>query len=138
MSNEQKTKRVTRAHLAQLLHLNGCGPSNAPIANIAFAMMKAGLDEYLALQLARLAHYANEGFVWKFSTEEGNPVWPIHYHMEREHAKRNPNGKCAEDILARAEKRPSRWGTRDFHQPLSEERAAPSSPRDGLSNEARS
>lgn len=154
MSTEQhttKTKRITRAHLAAALHVNGCGPSNKPITDIAFAMVKAGLDEYLALQFARLAHYANEGYTWKFDPAEGNPLWPIHHYIQRKNAAANPRCKDAEDLAAELEKRPSRWGTAEFHHTAGEEdgkanvtehypyrtpskeRAAPAGPRDGLS-----
>jgi hypothetical protein len=160
VSNTNKTaanpKRITRAHLATQLYVNGCGPSNKPITDIAFAMVKAGLDEYLALQFARLAHYAKEGYTWKFDPAEGNPLWPIHYYIQRKNAAANPRCKDAEDLAAALEKRPSRWGSAEFHHTAgeedgkgnvtehypfrtpSEERTAPAGPRDGLPSEVRS
>lgn len=102
--------RITLRRLNEALWNSGHPSTDLKFARIAFAAIKAGLDERAALLIAAKAFDAAKLYVWKFEND-----YAMHSHLERISAAQHPNGKCAEDIAARREGRPSRWGTAEFH-----------------------
>ncbi len=106
------------------MRFSACGKPHAR-PEVMAAMIKAGLDVNTAFRLTILASHI-EGH--HFDAKNG-PDFDcvkeicqiIISEAEGEHAKRHPTGKCAEDLAARIERRPSRWGTREFHIGTAEE-----------------
>lgn len=88
----------------------GMPTSDARFADIYRAALKAGLTDGQAFELTKAAYDAANHYVWKLPEGSG-----LHRETEKAEAERSPFGKCAEDIAARAEGRPSRWGTPAFH-----------------------
>lgn len=84
-------------------------------ADIKRAALRLGLTEAQAFELVKAAYDAAEGYVWKLSDgpEGGARLFSV---TEARQAAEHPNGKCAEDIAARREGRPSRWGMPEFHR----------------------
>lgn len=105
----RKNGSVNRASLAMRLSSAGCPNAKA---EVAAAAIKAGHTPETALKIAMLAFYMDDLSMDCIERTCG----AITRSAERNHAKKFPNGKCAEDLAARLEGRPSRWGTADFHR----------------------
>lgn len=105
----RKNGSVNRAALAMRFSSVGC-PNAKP--EVAAALIKAGHSIDTAFKVAMLAYYMDD---LSMDCVE-RTCKAITDSTERKHAERHPNGKCAEDIAARREGRPSRWGTPDFHR----------------------
>jgi hypothetical protein len=100
---------VSLAAIAERFSAYGC-----PLADpkVAAALIKAGHEYGLAINLAMLAHYAKDLSVDCVDRTAN----AIRRGVESQHATKFPRGKCAEDMAARREGRPSRWGTAEFHR----------------------
>ena len=105
----RKNGSVNRAAVRMRLSSVGC-PNAKP--EVVAAAVKAGHNLDTAFKVAILAHYMDE---LSMDCVE-RTCRAIVDSVEREHAKKHPHGKCAEDIAARIEGRPSRWGTPEFHR----------------------
>ncbi len=105
----RKNGSVNRAALAMRLAALGC-PNAKP--EVAAALINAGHSIDTAFRLAMLAHYMDDASMHCVE----RTCNAIVSATEREHARRFPHGKCAEDIAARREGRASRWGLPSFHR----------------------
>lgn len=95
--------RILRAPIRYALQERGC-PHGDP--EIVVAAMRAGLSRGWAMQLAHLA----DAIKSVDPTRLAERASIMQYHSETEHAAKYPNGKYAEELRARTEGRPSRWG----------------------------
>lgn len=107
----RKNGSVSRAAL--MTHFCASGHPHAK-PEVAVAMIKAGYGLNVAFQLAILASQYGGQHGPSIDAME-RTITAIKNSAERLHAQKYPHGKCAEDIAARREGRPSRWGTREFH-----------------------
>jgi hypothetical protein len=99
---------ISRAALVTRFSAVGCPHGNV---DVTVAAIKSGVDLNVAFQLGMLAYYANE-----MSTDcIERTCRHITRTAEKRHAEKFPQGKCAEDLAAAREGRPSRWGTPEFH-----------------------
>jgi len=103
----RKNGSVNKAAVKIRLCAVGCPNAKA---EIAVAAIKAGHSITVALQIAMLAYYADDLMVDCIE----RTCNAIKANAERKHADKFPLGKCAEDIAARRERRPSRWGTPEY------------------------
>lgn len=104
----RKNGTVSRAALKMHFSAIGC-PTAKP--ELAAAAIKAGYDVSVAIQIAMLADYASG-----LSIDCVDRTCRAILHVaKRKHAQKFPHGKWAEDMAARREGRPSRWGTPEFH-----------------------
>lgn len=105
----RKNGSVNRAALKMRFSAVGC-----PLAKpeVAAALIKAGHSIDTAFKLAMLAYYMDD--LSMHCVERTCKA--IVDSTEKKNAEKHPHGKCAEDIAARREGRPSRWGTQDFHR----------------------
>jgi|SRR5882762_15101 len=99
---------VSRAALVTRFSAVGCPHGKVDVTVIA---IKAGIDINVAFQLGMLAYYADDLFIDCIERTTRTML----RSAEKRHAEKFPHGKCAEDIAARRENRPSRWGTPEFH-----------------------
>lgn len=80
-------------------------------ADIYRSSVKAGMTDGQAYAMVKLAYNATNGYTWEISKSADI----LEYHVKQENARKYPNGRDAEDLLAQKENRPSRWGTPEFH-----------------------
>lgn len=106
--------RVTISASAIKSHLSARGCPNAD-AQVVIALIRSGAQPGEALQLAMLAYY--------YTDKHGPSMHcidrmfsAIKYAAESKDMQMFPSGKTAEEVAARREGRPSRWGTPEFHR----------------------
>lgn len=99
---------VNRRSLAMRFSAVGC-PNAKPEA--AAALIKAGYSVDTAMRLAMLAVYMDRLDV----DCTDRVVSVIQRETRHAHAVAHPNGKWAEELAALRERRPSLWGTPEFH-----------------------
>ena len=102
------TRRITEALWA--LGMPTSGDECARFADVYRAARKAGLTDGQAFAITKEAYDAAHLYEWKLATGT-----PLHHATQEAHATAFPSGKCAEDLSAQREGRPSRWGTPAFH-----------------------
>jgi hypothetical protein len=105
----RKNGSVNRRALAMRFGAAGC-PNAKP--EVAAALIKAGHSLDTAFKLAMLAHYMDD--LSMHCVERTCKA--IISVTEGRNAMANPTGKCAEELAARMEGRPSRWDTPEFHR----------------------
>lgn len=91
-------------------YFSALGCPNADVG-IAAAVIKSGCDTGVALRIAMLAYYANN-LAERCAERVTSSMLET---LRRDHAEQFPHGKCAEDLAAQQENRPSRWGNPEFH-----------------------
>lgn len=100
---------VSRAAIAMRFSAVGCPHGKV---EVTVAAIKAGIDLNVAFQLGMLAYYADDLSIECVERTARAMV----DSAKKRHAEKFPQGKCAEDLAALREGRPSRWGTPEFHR----------------------
>jgi len=100
---------ISRAAIATRFSAVGCPHGKV---DVTVAAIKAGIDINVAFQLGMLAYYANDLSIDALERTQRAML----HSAEKRHAEKFPHGKCAEDLAALREGRPSRWGTPEFHR----------------------
>jgi hypothetical protein len=103
--------RVYTRKIREQMWAMGMPTHDARFANIYRAAIKAGLTDGQAFALTKDAYYAANGYEWQLANGSR-----LHVQTMKAEAARFPNGKCAEELRAQAEGRPSRWGMPEFHR----------------------
>ena len=101
---------IRTSKIIEVMWAMGMPTSDDKFANVYRAAIKAGLNDQQAFALVKDAYNAAKGYEWSLS--EGH----LKLAPQKRHAVEFPMGKCAEDLRAIAEGRPSRWGTPEFHR----------------------
>lgn len=111
-------KRIQTRQIIETMWALGMPTNDARFANIYRAAIKAGLDEDQAFALTKDAYYAVKGYEFELAGAGESPSKDkcrLRLATMRRQAREFPDGKCAEDLAAERENRPSRWGTAEFH-----------------------
>jgi hypothetical protein len=117
--NTRGVEMIRTQKIIEVMWSIGMPTNDARFANVYRAAVKVGLNDAQAFELTKEAYYAAKGYDFMLAGD-GQPIFTDKCGLRRETIKRNalehPQGKCAEDLAAENEGRPSRWGTEEFHR----------------------